>query len=77
MLSNEKLQRISELANKSKKESLTSEEKEEQKSLREEYLKAFRGNFKEHLHNVKVVDPKGKDVTPKKLKQSKAKRHLH
>ncbi|MBM7644476.1 uncharacterized protein YnzC (UPF0291/DUF896 family) [Scopulibacillus daqui] len=74
MLSQEKLQRISELANKSKQTELTSEEKREQKKLREEYLNAFRKGFKEHLHTIKVVDPNGSDVTPQKLKNSKAKR---
>jgi uncharacterized protein YnzC (UPF0291/DUF896 family) len=29
-----------------------------------------------HLHTIKVVDEEGKDVTPKKLKESKKKR-LH
>ncbi len=77
MLSKEKLNRISELANKAKNEELPPEEKKEQQELREEYLKAFRGNFKEHLHSIKVVDKNGKDVTPDKLKESKKKRGLN
>jgi uncharacterized protein YnzC (UPF0291/DUF896 family) len=77
MLSKEKLARISELANKAKKDGLTAEEKQEQNALRAEYLMAFRSNFKDHLHTIKVVDKEGNDVTPKKLKDSKARRRNH
>ncbi|MTT33301.1 DUF896 domain-containing protein [Terrilactibacillus sp. BCM23-1] len=74
MLAKEKLKRISELSKKSKLEGLTKEEKKEQQSLREEYLKAFRKGFRDHLHTIKVVDEEGTDVTPLKLKQSKERR---
>lgn len=77
MLPKEKLDRISELSRKDKSEGLTSSEKKEQKNLREEYLKAFRGNFKDHLKGIKVVDPKGKDVTPDKLKKEQKNRREH
>lgn len=62
------IKRINELANKSKTIGLTELEKEEQQKLRQEYLKIFRGNMKETLMNVKVVDEEGKDITPEKLK---------
>ncbi|RBW69937.1 DUF896 domain-containing protein [Bacillus taeanensis] len=71
MLSSKKLQRINELAHKSKSEGLNPEERIEQQKLREEYLQTFRKGFKKHLHGIKVVDPEGNDVTPKKLKVSK------
>ncbi|WP_066173254.1 DUF896 domain-containing protein [Bacillus marinisedimentorum] len=71
MLSPEKINRINELARKSKRDGLTPEEVKEQKKLREEYLQAFRGNFDRTLQNVKIVDPNGNDVTPEKLKQKK------
>ncbi len=79
MLSPDKINRINELARKSKHDGMTPEEVKEQKELREEYLQAFRGNFDQTLQNVKIVDPNGNDVTPEKLKQKKDsnKRHKH
>ena len=62
------IKRINELAHKSKTIGLTEEEKEEQNKLRQEYLSIFRGNMKNTLLNVKVVDEEGNDVTPEKLK---------
>lgn len=67
------IKRINELANKSKTTGLTELEKEEQQKLRQEYLSVFRGNMKNTLLNVKVVDEEGKDVTPEKLKLEKEK----
>lgn len=67
------IKRINELANKSKTVGLTKSEKEEQQKLRQEYLKVFRGNMKKTLMNVKVVDQRGKDVTPEKLKTEQKK----
>ncbi len=61
------IKRINELARKSKSVGLSEEEKEEQHRLRQEYLQIFRGNFKETLMNIKVVDEMGNDVTPEKL----------
>lgn len=61
------LKRINELANKSKSVGLSEKEKEEQNNLRQEYIQNFRGNFKETLMNVKVVDQMGNNVTPEKL----------
>lgn len=77
MLEKEELKRISELSRKSKGKGLTESEKKEQTDLRARYLKAFRNGFREHLHTVKVVDPKGNDVTPDKLKESKERRKDH
>ncbi|MBM7659263.1 uncharacterized protein YnzC (UPF0291/DUF896 family) [Bacillus mesophilus] len=78
MISQEKLARINHLSKKSKEVGLTGPEADEQKQLREEYLKAFRGQMTDHLHSIKVVDEKGNDVTPGKLKQSKKNRNsLH
>ncbi|WP_208590860.1 DUF896 domain-containing protein [Gracilibacillus suaedae] len=74
MLSKEKIARINELANKAKKEGLSDEEKQEQKSLREAYLKNVRKSFTNHMKGMTVVDPNGNDVTPEKLKQLKEKK---
>lgn len=56
MLPKEKLDRLNELAKKSKVGSLTPEEKEHQAKLREEYLVKFREHFRGHLEQIKFVD---------------------
>ncbi|MBS4750639.1 DUF896 family protein [Granulicatella sp. zg-ZJ] len=77
MLSKEKLNRINELAKKSREVALTEEEKAEQKALREEYLEAFRGGMRNHIEGLKMIDPEGNDVTPEKLKQIQKEKGLH
>jgi uncharacterized protein YnzC (UPF0291/DUF896 family) len=57
MLTKDKMNRINELAKKSKNGGLTDIEKSEQKGLREEYIKVFRENFKAQLECIEVVDP--------------------
>lgn len=74
MSSEDLVQRINELANKSKEEALSEQEKAEQKKLREEYLSMIRNQVEDQLSSVKVVDPEGKDVTPDKLKELKNKK---
>jgi len=61
--------RINELAQKKKTIGLTEEEAAEQQHLRQIYLKEFRKGFEQQLKSVKVVDAKGNDVTPHKLKK--------
>lgn len=78
MLSEEKMARINELSKKSKEDGgLSLSEQNEQKALREEYLKAFRGGMKNHIEGAKIVDPEGNDVTPEKLKQIQKEKGLH
>ena len=56
MFEQSKLDRINELARKSKTCELSCEEKQEQDELRKEYLKNFRERFKKQLDNIEVVD---------------------
>ncbi|MDU5083396.1 DUF896 domain-containing protein [uncultured Tissierella sp.] len=67
------IKRINELVHKSKTIGLTESEKEEQQRLRQEYLAIFRGNMKNTLMHVKVLDEEGNDVTPEKLKEDQRK----
>ena len=53
------IDRINELARKSKVEPLTEEEKAEQKALREEYLASFRAMFRGQLDNTVIQRPDG------------------
>jgi len=73
MISKEKINRINYLARKAKSEGLTDQEKREQKKLRNEYLNNFKQSFTNQLSTLKVIDPEGKDVTPKKVKKLKEK----
>lgn len=54
-----KIERINELAKKSKTIGLNDVEKEEQQVLRQEYIRAFRENLKTTLDSVVVVDKYG------------------
>ena len=51
-----KIDRINELARKSKVSSLSEEELKEQKALREEYIQSFRASLKSQLDSIKFVD---------------------
>lgn len=59
-MTQEKMNRISELSRKSRTDGLTEAEKAEQKALREEYLADIRRNFRATLENVEFVDDKNK-----------------
>lgn len=77
MITKELIDRINYLAQKKKTEGLTTEEEKEQVALRTEYLKAFKENMRHHIEGIKVVDEKGQDVTPDKLKQIQKEKGLH
>lgn len=77
MLSQEKLQRINELAKLKKERDLTAEEIAEQAQLREEYLANLRHGFRNHVEGLKIVDQEGNDVTPDKLKQIQKEKGIH
>lgn len=69
-MTDEKIQRINALAKKAKNEGLTEAEKQEQQTLREEYVADFRKSLKAQLDNTVVINPDG---TSYKLKQEKDK----
>jgi uncharacterized protein YnzC (UPF0291/DUF896 family) len=69
MLPKDKLARINELAKKAKETGLTELEAKEQSKLRGEYLQTFRSSMLNTLKSVSIIDPKGNDVTPEKLKK--------
>ncbi|MFS1512566.1 DUF896 domain-containing protein [Chengkuizengella sp. SCS-71B] len=55
-MNNDQINRINELARKKKTVGLNAQEVEEQKKLRQEYLKSFRKNFRAQLDNIEIVD---------------------
>ncbi|WP_090083319.1 DUF896 domain-containing protein [Lentibacillus persicus] len=77
MISNEKLERINQLAKKSKEEGLTLKEQTEQKELRQEYLQNVRSSFKNQFKSMTVKDPEGNDVTPQKVRDLQNKNNKH
>ena len=65
-MTQEKINRINELAKKAKAEGLTAEEKAEQKVLRQEYIEDWRLGVEQTLENTYVVDATGKHKLRKK-----------
>lgn len=59
-MTQEKLDRINELARKSKSVGLTDDEKAEQTALRNEYRQSVVGNLAAQLNNTYIVTPDGK-----------------
>ena len=51
-----KIDRINELAHKSKSEGLTETEKEEQRILRQEFLAEIRADFRATLESIEIVE---------------------
>ncbi len=58
-MTEEKINRINELARKSKTLGLTDEEKEEQSKLRREYIDSFKASLIGQLENTYIIDEKG------------------
>lgn len=58
----EQIERINELARKSKTAGLTPEEKEEQQKLRAEYIASVRMNLKTQLDNINIQEKDGSVV---------------
>ena len=59
MITQEQINRINELARKSKSEGLTEAEKEEQAVLRRVYIDAVKASLTANLDNTYVMDNKG------------------
>lgn len=59
MITQEQINRINELARKSKSEGLTEAEKEEQAVLRRVYIDAVKASLTANLDNTYVMDSKG------------------
>lgn len=58
-MTEEKIKRINELYNKSKKEGLTDAEKQEQQILRKEYIDSFKRNLRGQLDNISIREADG------------------
>ena len=71
MITQKDIDRINELARKSKtSEGLTDEEKAEQKQLRIKYITSFKASLENQLGSITVVEPDGsKHKLEKKIKQ--------
>ncbi len=65
MIGKEKIDRINELARKSKAEGLTEDERKEREILRKEYLEKFRANLRGQLDQIKFVE----DMSEEELAQ--------
>ena len=64
-MTQEKINRINELARKQKAEGLTEAEKNEQYKLRREYIDSFKASLVSQLENTYIVEPDG---TKRKVK---------
>lgn len=58
-MTEEKIQRINELYRKSKAEGLTTQEAEEQKILRRQFIEDFKRNLRGHLDNISIQEEDG------------------
>ena len=68
-MTDERIQRINELARKKREEGLTAEEQAEQDTLRREYIQSWREGVIQTLENTFLVDENGnKRPLPKKKK---------
>lgn len=58
-MTEEKIQRINELARKSKAEGLTKDEREEQALLRQEFIAGVKANLRSQLNNISIENEDG------------------
>ncbi len=68
-MTQEKINRINELAKKQKTVGLTEEEKAEQYTLRREYIDSFKRSLESQLDNAYIVEADGSKTKVQKKKQ--------
>ena len=73
MITEKTIERINELARKSKAEGLTEAEAAEQKELRQAYITAFKNNLRGTLDTLKIQNPDGSIIDVKKRHEDKLK----
>ena len=71
-MNKEKINRINELARKSKETGLTDSEKEEQAALRREYIDSVKASLIGQLDNTYIVDVKGNKKKVERKRNAKA-----
>ncbi|HJA93898.1 MAG TPA: DUF896 domain-containing protein [Candidatus Eisenbergiella merdipullorum] len=71
----EKIKRINELYHKSKKEGLSAAEKEEQASLRLDYVNSVKANLRAQLNNINIQNEDGSITNLGKEHASKGSGH--
>lgn len=69
MITKEQIDRINELARKSKEKELSEEEKKEQAQLRRLYIDSFKENLIAQLENTYIVDEHGNKKKVKRKNQ--------
>lgn len=67
-MENKYLKRINQLARKSKADGLSAAEQQEQKQLRQAYIKEFRKGLRQQIEQTQVFDKQGHEITPKKVR---------
>lgn len=67
-MNQEKIDRMNELARKSRISELSENELFEQKKLRQEYINGIRTNFIKSVNNIKIID---QDGNVRKIKKKK------
>ena len=67
-MTQEKINRINELAKKQKTVGLTEEEKAEQYTLRREYIDSFKRSLVSQLENAYIIEPDGSKTKVQKKK---------
>lgn len=71
-MNKEKINRINELARKSKETGLTDSEREEQAALRREYIDSVKASLIGQLDNTYIVDVKGNKKKVERKRNGKA-----